>query len=203
MAAVNARRRPLEFGIAAHVLQGSQASGDVAVVVTTGAGALFAAVDGLGHGEKAAQAAHVARTVIEGNSSLPLAPLLELCHRELRSTRGAVISMAAVDLERCELAWLGVGNVQCMLCSADPARQPARVEMLQRTGVVGAQLPLLKSESVRFQRGDLLVMATDGIHARFADDIAPHSDPERLAAAILKAHLRGDDDALVLVARLT
>jgi hypothetical protein len=50
--------------------------------------------------------------------------------------------------------------------------------------------------------GDLLVLATDGIRAGFAQGLALGDPPQQIADGILARHLKGNDDALVLVARI-
>ena len=54
----------LERGIAERALPGEARSGDHAVFVTRARGALVAAIDGLGHGEEAADAADIAADVL-------------------------------------------------------------------------------------------------------------------------------------------
>ena len=53
----------LELGIAERALPGEQRSGDRAVLVAYEGGALVAAIDGLGHGGDAADAAEIARNI--------------------------------------------------------------------------------------------------------------------------------------------
>jgi hypothetical protein len=52
-------------------------------------------------------------------------------------------------------------------------------------------------------KGDTLVFVTDGIRGDFAEGLSALESPQRAADKILKQHCRGNDDALVLVARLT
>jgi hypothetical protein len=112
------------------------------------------------------------------------------------------MSLAAIDLERGLLNWLGVGNVQCILCRADGAAVPSREELLLRSGVVGAQLPALRSSAIPIRRHDVLIFTTDGIRSNFADRLVASAAPHSLAQNILASHLQGSDDALVLVARI-
>jgi negative regulator of sigma-B (phosphoserine phosphatase) len=52
-------------------------------------------------------------------------------------------------------------------------------------------------------KGDTLVFATDGIRGEFAENLSALESPQRAADRILEHHCRGNDDALVLVVRLT
>jgi phosphoserine phosphatase RsbX len=49
--------------------------------------------------------------------------------------------------------------------------------------------------------GDVLILATDGIRAGFADGLKLDEPTRILADKILNRHFKGNDDALVLVAR--
>ena len=50
-------------------------------------------------------------------------------------------------------------------------------------------------------RGDLLVVATDGVRSDFADDLRPGA-PQVVADQVLARFGKTSDDALVLAARL-
>jgi serine/threonine protein phosphatase PrpC len=194
---------PLDYGVASFVLPGNQVSGDLAVVQFHEHGALVGVIDGLGHGETASLAAEKARRVIVANAHKPIVETLQHCHQELRLTRGVVVSLAAIDFARRRMQWVGVGNVQALLCRADPAAAPRRIELLLRSGVVGVQLPALQCDSAPMRENDMLILATDGLRRNFADGLDTSSDALSLARRILATHRRGDDDALVLVARMT
>jgi hypothetical protein len=71
-----------------------------------------------------------------------------------------------------------------------------------RGGVVGYQLPALRASVRPISPGDLLVFATDGIRAEFAQGLVLGDPPQQIADGILARHLKGNDDALVLVARV-
>jgi len=47
----------------------------------------------------------------------------------------------------------------------------------------------------------LLVFATDGVSAGFAETVVAVGPPQRLAEQVLDRNFRGTDDALVLVAK--
>ena len=120
--------RQLERGVAGLAHVGEGRSGDVAVFAATAAGGLAACIDGLGHGDAAADAAEAAAVVLGEFADEPPQPLLDRCHEKLRRTRGAVMTLAWFDLERGELAWTGVGNVEGRLVrGAGGADEPLRL----------------------------------------------------------------------------
>src|SRR3989449_4254272 len=85
----------IEWGVASLALPGEAESGDRHLVTPVGTGVLVAVVDGLGHGAEAASAAKAAVAALERHATESPAPLLERCHRALKGTRGAVMSVAA------------------------------------------------------------------------------------------------------------
>jgi serine/threonine protein phosphatase PrpC len=129
--------------------------------------------------------------------------LVERCHRALKGTRGAVLSVALFDHRDRSMTWLGVGNVEGMLLYADsPTRSgPARASLVTRGGIVGSELPRLHAEVLPVAPGDTLILATDGIREGFAEGLSLDASPQQLADHILARHGKGTDDALVLVAR--
>lgn len=194
-------RALLECGAATLALAGESESGDLHVVRAFPGGALVAVVDGLGHGEEAAEAARIAASTVESRAREPLTALVRLCHERLRGTRGAVMSLASFDERNATMTWVGVGNVEGVLLREDPRATPPRESLLLRGGVVGRQLPPLHPSTVPVLGGDTLIFATDGIHGGLDRRPARGETPQQIADRILKRHGKGSDDALVVVAR--
>ncbi len=176
-------------------------SGDVAVLTPFAGGALIAAIDGLGHGPRAALAARAAAALLEGRAADPLGDLMRHCHENLRKTRGVVMSVASFSAQSKSLTWCGVGNVEAMLFRPTALGSHSREAVLLQGGVVGYQMPRVRIFTVPIAAGDLLVMATDGIKSGFARKIDAGAPPEQTAKGILASHSRGTDDALVSVTR--
>lgn len=189
----------LEWGWAGRAL--ALESGDLHVVVPFAEGALVALIDGLGHGEEAAAAACAAVAILESYPQEPVQHLLQRCHEGMRKTRGAVMSLASFDARGASMTWTGVGNVAAVLLRADDAPEPGAEALVARGGVVGYQLPPARIATLRVWRGDVLVMATDGIRAGFAAGIATPHPPQEIAESILATFASGTDDARVVVAR--
>ena len=189
--------------MAKFILPGQGQSGDRHLVCCAGDGILIAAIDGIGHGEEAADAAEAAISILKANAEEPVISLVERCHEGLRSTRGVVLSLASVDPVHGMMTWLGVGNVQVVLMRAGAKKGSVQEVLLLRGGVVGAQLPALQASVLPIAKGDTLVFVTDGIRGEFMDVFSALESPQRAADKILKQHCRGNDDALVFVVRLT
>jgi phosphoserine phosphatase RsbX len=193
----------VDYGVANFILPGQDESGDRHLVCCEGKGILIAAIDGIGHGEEAANAAEAAISILKANVQEPVISLVERCHEGLRSTRGVVLSLASIDPEHAMMTWLGVGNVQGVLMRAGARKGSVQEALLLRGGVVGSQLPALQAAVLPIAKGDTLVFVTDGIRGEFVDGLSALEAPQRAADKILNQHSRGNDDALVLVARLT
>ncbi len=189
----------IEWAISARPVPGESESGDRAIVVPTSAGMLVAVVDGLGHGADAAEAGRVAVARIERYAEEPLESVVKLCHEGMKWTRGAVMSLASFHRRDNTLAWLGVGNVEGVLLQG---KAPGtRRNIIMRGGVVGSHLPVLQAVIMPVFPGDTLVFATDGIRRGFDEALPLHLTPQQIADGICARHSKGDDDALVLVAR--
>jgi serine phosphatase RsbU (regulator of sigma subunit) len=191
----------IEWGVAGRPFRGETQSGDLHVVAPFEGGVLVAAIDGLGHGIEAAQAAERAAQVLSSEPALPVARLMERCHEALRRSRGAVMTLAAFDVARDRLTWAAIGNVEAALCRAAPGAAPARETIVPRGGVVGYQLPALREASLRLARGDVLVLATDGISHDFILETPSLTSPQGFADHLVDRYAKATDDALVLVVR--
>ena len=194
--------RPLiDWGVARRPLPGEVVCGDLHLIKPIRDGVLAAVVDGLGHGKEAAIAAKTAVTVLERHADEPLTALVNRCHEALTKTRGVVMTVATLRSFEDQLAWLGVGNVEAMLLRADRQAKARSDRVLLRNGVVGYQLPALRASTLPLAPDDLLIFATDGIDAGFAEGLVRSDSPQQLADRILEHHFKGYDDALVLVVR--
>jgi serine/threonine protein phosphatase PrpC len=191
----------LEWGWAGAALDGATDSGDLHVVIPLPRGALLAVIDGLGHGPEAAEAAREAARVLELRPALPLRDLLELCHEELRRTRGVVMSLMSLDAQSSSMDWFGVGNVEGVLLRATSDHRRIQEAIMARGGVLGYRLPPVKITTTPLLRGDLLVLATDGLRNDFSGEVPLDWEPQAIADWLLQRFSRGTDDSRVLVAR--
>ncbi len=191
----------IDWAVAARALTGQERSGDLHVVEPFPAGVLVAAVDGLGHGDEAAQAAQTAADTLIRHANEPPLSLVRRCHEKLMSTRGVAMSVASFARTNHTMSWLGVGNVEGSLFRGNRGSWPARESLLLRGGVVGYQLPKLLASVVPVGPGDVLVFVTDGIGGYPFDGLSMTEQPATIAEDILARFARRTDDALVLVAR--
>jgi hypothetical protein len=191
----------IEWGVASRSLDDQAVSGDHALVKTTADGVLVAVVDALGHGGEADAVAVRAVATLEAHAADGVLALMKRCDEALRKTRGAVMTLAAFSAYGRVMTWVGVGNVEGALVSANAAAGARAQSLVLRGGVVGYRLPRLSLSKLPVAAGDTLVLATDGVRVDFASAVIPTEPPQAAAERILAAFSRGTDDALVLVAR--
>ena len=189
----------LDRGLAAAAHEGETRSGDVAVFAPTPRGGLVCVIDGLGHGPEAADAAELCASVVREHVEAEPTDLLEACHQALLETRGAVMTAVWFDLENAQLSWAGVGNVDARLVRSGPELREDVA--LVFGGVLGYRMPRVRPATMPLQRGDLLVMITDGIDGAISPGLAGGGAAQTMADRIFEQHAKGGDDALAVVLR--
>jgi phosphoserine phosphatase RsbX len=189
----------LDRGVSGAPIEGESRSGDVAVFVPTAGGALACLIDGLGHGPEAADAAEACGEVVREYAEAGAHELIAACHEALLDTRGVVMTVSWFDLERETLTWAGVGNVDARLVRSGPELREDVA--LVFGGVLGYRLPRIRPATMPLERGDLLVMITDGIEGAISAALSGGGAAQTLAERIFDQHGKGTDDALVVVVR--
>jgi phosphoserine phosphatase RsbX len=191
---------PFDIGLAARARSGESESGDRAVALPFHGGFLLGLVDGVGHGREAALAAEIAVATLEREPRAEVRTLLERCHGSLRGTRGAAVTIASIDLDSCEAAWAGVGNVEALLFRADGERGSRVWSPVLVGGILGIDRPRIVESRIRLGPHDALVFVTDGVDKPFQHTIDPRQLPQITANRILRECSTATDDAVVLIA---
>jgi negative regulator of sigma-B (phosphoserine phosphatase) len=68
-------------------------------------------------------------------------------------------------------------------------------------GVLGYRMPNVRAATMPLERGDVLVMITDGIDAAISPALAGGGTAQTMADRIFAMHGKGTDDALAVVVR--
>jgi serine/threonine protein phosphatase PrpC len=186
----------LEWAFRSRALDPREESGDLHVVEIFPEGALMAVIDGLGHGPEAASAARRAADTMKAYAQSDPVEVVERCHTALRGTRGAALLVLSLSFRDALVMWAGVGNVEGW-----HMRPAGREALLSRAGVVGYQITAPHRRSAPLTPGDLFILASDGVSARFSESLTRTGRLEEVAEAIFANYARVTDDALVLVAR--
>lgn len=179
---------------------GEQVSGDAWTLRRLPDHWLLLVADGLGHGPDAAQAADFMVDLLHRTPDGTTSPasILERAHNPMRSTRGAAVTLACLDLASPSLVVSGAGNVSGRLMSGVVDRS-----LLVQHGTLGLQVRRLQDMRYEWPEHAVLVLHSDGIQSRWKLDDVPgllQAGPACVAAWILRDHLRGRDDATVVVA---
>lgn len=152
--------------------------------------------DGLGHGPDAAAASDAAIAAFSQQPFAPLPMLVQKIHQGLQGTRGAAIFVLRAQQGE-DLQYAGAGNVLGRVLSGVYDKG-----MLTQHGTAGVQLRRIEPSTQPLPRHALALVHTDGIASRWpAAVLAPllPRDPTLMAAALAWTHLRGRDDATVVV----
>jgi hypothetical protein len=182
-------------------VEGEQFSGDGWSYAHTPNGIAVFVADGLGHGPLAESAASEAIRAFEKNPFRAPADLLEVVHQAIRSTRGAAVAVACIDLETRLVRFSGIGNIAGVLVAGDEARH-----MVSMNGIIGHQVRVFREFTYPWQEDALMVMLSDGLGTRWDLRSYPGlpQKPCGLIAGVLYRDLvRGRDDATVVVVRQT
>jgi anti-sigma regulatory factor (Ser/Thr protein kinase) len=190
----------LTYGVVSIPMPGQEVCGDGWAVAGPAGSERVLVVDGLGHGPDAelvsAEAARIFHAAPDGTAP---GELLERMHAALRSTRGGAAAVAVIDAAAAELRYAGVGNISGSVAVPGAARS-----LVSHNGIVGHEMRKVQEFTYPFPAGALLVMHSDGVNTRWSLDRYTGivgRDPALVAGVLLRDHVRGTDDATVLVAR--
>lgn len=188
----------IEVGVISVPIKGEEVSGDGWGAKKMADSMTLMVVDGLGHGEIAAEAAREAERVFAGSpTDLPV-PILQAAHDSLRKTRGAAMAIASVHFDRRLITFAGIGNIGASIVGPDNSRG-----MASHNGTLGHQLLRIQEFTYPWNAGDLLIMHSDGLNTRW--DLRPYPGIRRRHPAVIAGILYRDfsrerDDVTVLVA---
>jgi anti-sigma regulatory factor (Ser/Thr protein kinase) len=178
---------------------GETVSGDAWAHKPAGSGVALIMADGLGHGPDAATASDEAVDVFERKATSDPIEMLEMSHAALRSTRGAAVAAATVDLEKRSVSFCGAGNISARLINGLVDRS-----LMSQHGTVGLLTRPFQAITYELPEHAMLLMHSDGITTRWTLKDIPElllSDPVVIAAFLIREHIRGKDDATVAVVR--
>jgi anti-sigma regulatory factor (Ser/Thr protein kinase) len=192
------RPAPLEIGVVCLPFPGEEVCGDAWAVEWRGGHCVILVADGLGHGADAAVAAMAAVNALRTHPQLEPAALIEFAHGALRSTRGAALAVADLDLAR-EIRYAGIGNIAGVTHAPDGARH-----MVSHSGIVGHETRKIQEFVYPWSEDSLLVMHSDGLATHWNLDQYPGlvgRRPSLIAGVLYRDFARGRDDITVVVAK--
>lgn len=157
--------------------------------------------DGLGHGILANAASESAiKAFAEGKNRTPLEDISAI-HVALKSSRGAAIAIADINLENKQLTYAGMGNISSTLSCSTATRK-----LVTYNGTAGIQLRKVQPMTYQLEDNWLLVMNSDGLSTQWSLTDYPGlqlKHPTLIAAVLYRDFNRGTDDVTVVVVRET
>ncbi len=157
------------------------------------------AADGLGHGPQAQEAAEVAIATFGAAPFDDLCNALDGLHMALRSTRGAAVLAARLDMVKGECRYVGAGNVTARVISGVSDRT-----LMTQHGTAGLQVRRPEEMCAEWPAHASVVLYSDGILTRWKPQVLVpllKHDPTLSAALLVRDYCRGRDDATVVVVR--
>jgi Stage II sporulation protein E (SpoIIE) len=191
----------LDFGAVSVPVEGEEVCGDQWAIKEFEGRSLILMADGLGHGLLAAEAAREAvrcfREILSGSP----AEIVKAAHPALRGTRGAALAIAALDRDRREVRYAGVGNISGSILGLAEDRS---FSMMSHNGTVGHTVRKVQEFTYPWAAGSLVVMHSDGLGTqwqlgRYAGLALKH--PGLVAATLYRDFRRSRDDVTVVAVR--
>lgn len=191
------------IGVINVAVAGETVCGDSWSMSETGDNRFALVVDGLGHGERAAEAADEAVRVFgERRAGTNLPDLMSRLDGALRKTRGAAAGLAEIDRTQRLVRYVGVGNVAGAIVTRDSHARSRSVVSLN--GTVGGSMRKVQEFSYPYEEGSLLILHSDGLRGLWPLDRYPgllQRDPALIAGVLYRDFRRQRDDVTVLVLR--
>jgi anti-sigma regulatory factor (Ser/Thr protein kinase) len=189
----------IEIGGLSVPVRGETVSGDAWSARRSPQGTTILVIDGLGHGQLAAEAAKLAVEIFLNSKEQSPVELLERIHGALRATRGAAGAVAELDLEARQVRLAGVGNISASVITGEHTRN-----LVSMNGILGHQIQAWREFSYPWPAGASLLLYSDGVTTKLnlADYPGLLTKSCTLMAGVLyRDYNRGRDDATVVVAR--
>ena len=172
--------------------KGLSVCGDSFVIEQREGALLAAVVDGLGHGYESSVAATRAVEVIREFADLSVGAILQRCHQELKSTRGAAVGLLKVE-EEGKGEFCGIGNIEVQALNG----QAPSVFCL--AGIVGHNMRASKVMPVTMKAGDIYCLMSDGVSTRGNLKSCLPGAPDAVARRIVESWGKDHDDATAVV----
>ncbi|HEX8439066.1 ATP-binding SpoIIE family protein phosphatase [Archangium sp.] len=187
----------LEVGVVCVPKPGEEVCGDSWRVDRKDGRFFVLVADGLGHGPDAARASRAAVVSLVEQGPREVVEMLRGMDPELRSTRGAAVSIALLD--GAKVHYSGVGNISGAVVTPGGIQR-----MVSMNGTLGHQTHRMQQFDYAWSPESTLVMCSDGLSTQWRVDPYPGllaRHPSVVAGVLYRDFARGRDDMTVLVAR--
>ncbi len=158
------------------------------------------ALDGLGHGPEAAKAVYHAVKEFKVTGSMSPDDTVQLIHKNIRSTRGAVGMVLHLDKINNSISYVGLGNISARIIGYEKIKS-----LMSYNGIIGHSKPnTIKSYVAEWHKNETLIVHSDGLKSRWDLNHLPNimnHDGSVIAAALYKDFSRNTDDLLIIVTK--
>ena len=195
----NSLKMGLEVGAVCLPKRGEKVSGDAWADQIEPHRHLLLVADGLGHGSAAADASIMAVRTFQTHRQRSPHAIVEAAHTALRSTRGAALAIAEIDVEQQSVRFAGVGNIAASIFSSTEHHN-----LVSYNGTVGHEVRKIQEFTYPWYANGLLIMHSDGLITQWRLDRYPglsRKHPTLIAGVLYRDFHRERDDVTVLVAK--
>lgn len=180
---------------------GEQFCGDGFVSVVSSQHVKLFFGDGLGHGPEAEKAVTAACDAFRRFTDPDPVEIIRYLNSEVKKTRGLVGTAAIFDIKAATWRICGVGNISTRMYNGSVPKNH-----MSYNGIIGLNVPnTLNAQEVPYEKGQLLVMCSDGLKTRWDIFKLPsilRNDYSILATALIKDFARNTDDMSVMACKI-
>ncbi len=177
---------------------GERVSGDAVVIRPLDGGLFVAIVDVLGHGSEAHQLALLIDAYLTRYASSDILGLMARLHQHVKGTRGAAAGLCAIDAAEGRVVYAGTGNTVLRRFGKIDTR------LVSHGGVLGQNMRTPHAQTLQLEKGDLVVLYTDGVQDRFTAEDYPsvfHHAPKDVVRTIIERFGKDYDDVACIAVR--
>ncbi len=178
--------------------QGEWVSGDAVVIRPLEHGIFAAIVDVLGHGPEAHELALMIDAHLDRHGNSDVSGLMTRLHQHVKGTRGAAVGLCAIDAAAGRVAYVGTGNTVLRRFGKTDTR------LVSQDGVLGQNMRTPRPQTLQLEKGDLIVLYTDGVRDRFTSDDYPgvfHHAPKEVVRTVVERFGKDYDDVACIAVR--
>jgi serine/threonine protein phosphatase PrpC len=119
-------------------------------------------------------------------------------HQHVQRTRGAAAGLCAIDAAEGRVVYAGTGNTVLRRFGKIDTR------LVSHDGVLGQNVRTPGLQTLQLEKGDLVVLYTDGVSDRFTSEEYPgifHHAPKDVVRTIIERFGKDYDDAACIAVR--
>jgi anti-sigma regulatory factor (Ser/Thr protein kinase) len=194
------RRSRLEIGAVQVNATGERVSGDDWMTRMRDGRFSLLMADGLGHGLAAHEAARRAVTEFDRLHDEESSTIVGALHAALRSTRGAAVAVAILDIDRGVVRYSGLGNIAGVILAPGSRGH----SMVSQNGTAGLTATRIQEFQYPFSPESILLMHSDGLGTHW--DLAAYPGlrshhSSLIAGVIYRDFSRRRDDVTIVVVK--